>query len=369
LNLSYGLDTAGTLPDSVVIAATSETGASLAWTMDGTTWTPFTGSFVQKLSGTAKVRAQVVGKDDSIASLKPFTLYHANRAPTVGLTAASLSAKSYLGTFSATVAKVTDWGIGDEIQTGTWEVQNFDQVDTQFVSKLAVDAGGKLSGTLPRDTSVVVKVRLRIKDNGGTSSGGVDLSAWTDWISISIVDTVLDPKLNVYRAIRMPDGKTWMRSNLRYQVLSAPEACYRDSCEKYGVQYSMYTAFIGGDTIAPTRGACPAGWHIAEKNDWTKLKLSTMDHGVAPGDSIYGLRAIGAWAWSGKSGTGGIRPATGTHGDFLYPNGSFAMYGHELWVWLPSDREMVLAPKTYGLQNGSLDASGPDVGAVRCVKD
>lgn len=367
LTLSYGLDTLGTLPDSVVIAATSETGASLAWSLDGKTWTPFTGSFVQKTSGTAQVRAQVVGKNDKVASLKAFTLFHANRAPTAALTATSLSAKSYLGTISGSVVKVTDWGIGDGVQTGAWEVQNFDLADTQFVSKLVVDASGRLTGNIKVDTTVSLKVRFRVRDNGGTANGGVDLSDWTDWLPINIVDTVRDHQGNSYRARRMPDGKTWMRSNLRYQVLSAPEACYKDSCEKYGVQYSMYTAFIGGDSTARTRGACPAGWHIAEKSEWTDLMQSTME--VGSSDSLYNLRAVDAWRWEGKSGTGGIRPGTRAFGDFLYPNGTWAMYGHELWVWLPRDNRLVGAPQIYGIQNGNLSASGPEAGAVRCVKD
>lgn len=366
LTLSYGLDTLGTLPDSVVIAATSETGASLAWSMDGKIWTPFTGSFVQKTSGTAQVRAQVVGKDDKVASLKAFALYHANRAPTVVLTVASLSAKSYSGAFSAVVAKVADWGIGDGVQTGTWEVQNFDLADTQFVSKLAVDAAGKLSGTFPRDTSVVVKVRLRIKDNGGAVNGGVDLSAWTDWISINIVDTVLDPKLNVYRAVRMPDGKTWMRSNMRHQIQFPGEACPQDSCERYGIRYSVTTAFIGGAAKAPAQSTCPAGWHIAQKSEWTRLFVSTMDSGTT--DSMYNLRVGGVWDWSGKAGSG-VRPGSGEFGNFVLPNGYYAMYGDEFWVWLPVDGDQITEPTLYGLQYGNTVSVDQEAGAVRCVKD
>lgn len=366
LDLSYGLDTAGTLPDSVVIAAASESGASLAWSMDGKAWTPFTGSFVQKTSGTAQVRAQVVGKDDKIASLKAFTLYHANRAPTVALTATSVSAKSYSGTFSAMVAKVTDWGIGDGIQTGTWEVQNFDLADTQFVSKLSIDASGKLSGTLPRDTSVVVKVRFRIKDNGGTANGGVDQSSWTNWVSISIVDTVLDPKLNVYRAIRMPDGKTWMRSNMRYQIQFPGEACPQDSCERYGIRYSVTTAFIGGATKVPAQSVCPAGWHIAQKSEWTRLFTSTMEAGAS--DSMYNLRVGGAWDWSGKGGSG-VRPGSGRFGDFVLPNGYYAMYGDELWVWLPADGDQITEPTLYGLQYGTTSSVDQEAGGVRCIRD
>ena len=169
LTLSYGADTLSTLPDSVVIKAISEAGATLAWSVDGTTWTPFTGSFVQKASGTAQVRAQVTGKDDAIASLKAHTLYHLNHAPTIALTSTGLLVKSYAGTFSANVVKMTDWGAGDDLQTATYKVQMFDMADTQFVTGLSVNAQGQLSGSVRIDTSVTLKLRIRAKDNGGTS--------------------------------------------------------------------------------------------------------------------------------------------------------------------------------------------------------
>ncbi|MEK7392719.1 MAG: hypothetical protein AAB214_09150, partial [Fibrobacterota bacterium] len=288
LSLSYGMDTLGTLPDSVVIAATSESGANLAWSLDGTTWTSFTGSFAQKLSGKAKVRAQVAGKDDSVASLKAFTLYHANRAPTVALTTTGIVAKSYLGKFSAGVVKVTDWGLGDDLQKGVFQVQHFDMADTLFISALSIDSLGALSGMIKIDTSVIVKVRVRVRDNGGIASRGVDTSDWSAWLPIQIVDTVTDPSLNVYRAIRMPDGKTWMRSNMRYQIQFPGEACPQDSCVRFGIRYSVTTAFVGGAAKHPAQSTCPAGWRIAQKSEWTRLFSSTMESGAS--DSMYNLR-------------------------------------------------------------------------------
>lgn len=364
LTLSYGEDTSSTLPDSVVIQAVSEAGATLAWSLDGTTWTAFTESFAQKASGTAQVRAKVAGKDDNILSLKAFTLYHLNHAPTIALTSSGLLVKSYLGTFSAGVVKVTDWGAGDDIQTATYRVQMFDLADTQFVASLSVNSQGQLSGTLRIDTSVTLKVRIRAKDNGGTSGGGVDTSAWSAWLLIQIVDTVLDPSLNSYRAIRMPDGKTWMRSNLRYQVQVPGESCKNDSCEKYGVQYSQTTAFINGTSSSPTQSLCPTSWHLADKTEWQNLFISTMSESSS--DSLYALKAPGQWNSCFQGCT--IDPASGAYGDFLVPNGTYAMYGAELWVWMPRDHKTISTEGAYALKHSSFN-SAPPVAAIRCVKD
>jgi len=289
LKLSYGLDTTGTLPDSVVIAATSETGASLAWSMDGVAWVPFTGSFVQKLSGAALVRAQVDGKDDSIASLKSFTLFHANHAPTVALSSPGITLKSYLGTFQVQAASVVNWGAGDAGQSGAWEVQSFVASDLQFLSDMVVDASGKLSGTIKIDTSLTLKVRLRLRDDGGTANGGVDLSEWTGWLEIQLVDTVMDRGGNIYRARRMPDGKIWMRSNLRTRpITSTSDRCASSNCDTYGALYTWSEAMnlpVSADSLwqniaANPTGLCPEKWGVPSEEDWATLEsqigLQTM---------------------------------------------------------------------------------------------
>lgn len=245
-------------------------------------------------------------------------------------------------------------------------MQHFDMADTLFISALSIDSLGALSGMIKIDTSVIVKVRVRVRDNGGIASRGVDTSDWSAWLPIQIVDTVMDPSLNVYRAIRMPDGKTWMRSNMRYQIQFPGEACPQDSCMRFGIRYSVTTAFVGGAAKNPVQSTCPAGWHIAQKSEWTRLFSSTMESGSS--DSMYNLRVGGTWDWSGKGGSG-VRPGSGMYGEFLLPNGHYAMYGDELWVWLPTDGDQITAPTLYGLQNGSTFSVDQAAGAVRCVKD
>jgi hypothetical protein len=296
LSLSYGLDTLGTLPDSVVIAATTESGASLAWSMDGTTWTSFTGSFAQKLSGKAKVRAQVAGKDDSVASLKAFTLYHANRAPTVALTTTGIVAKSYLGAISASVAKVVDWGAGDidgASAAGTCELQIFSPVDTMILSNLSVQAkplatGNTMScvlkGFVKVDTILSNKVRFRVRDNGGTANGGVDSSDWTDWVAISIADTVQNQQGGSYRARRMPDGKTWMRTNWLSGTWSQTMG-FASTCDTTDCADQIQTMH---------RGACPVGWHVPTHAEWSALFRATMPVGGT--DSTVALRSGAGWS-------------------------------------------------------------------------
>lgn len=292
LSLSYGLDTLGTLPDSVVISAASETGAGLAWSLDGRTWTPFTGSFVQKASGTAQVRAQVVGKDDSIASLKAFTLFHANHAPVVSATTTEIVAKSYLGSFSGQVARVDDWGLGDvdgASASGTCEMETSAPVDTTILSNLSVGAKPSalsktsciLAGVIDVDSSIAIKVRFRVRDNGGTANGGVDLSAWTDWVTVQIVDTVVDRDGNSYRARRMPDGKVWMRSNLMVRPPNAASnRCASSNCPLYGALYTWSEAMglpSSADSVLtkmadnPT-GICPEKWVVPSEVDWIVLE-------------------------------------------------------------------------------------------------
>ncbi len=386
LTLSYGLDTLGTLPDSVVIAATSETGASLAWSLDGKTWTPFTGSFVQKTSGTAQVRAQVVGKDDKISSLKAFTLYHANHAPRISLTTTGIVAKSYLGTFSGYVARVDDWGVGDVdgmSASGTCEMETSAPVDTTILSSLSVGAKPSalsktsciLAGVINVDTSIAIKVRFRVRDNGGTANGGVDLSDWTDWLPINIVDTVRDHQGNSYRARRMPDGKVWMRSNLMIgtwaQGLALPSECDTIAC---------------GDQIRePHQGSCMNGWHVPSVREWQSLfgasMLPSESHG-APPDSTGALRSGSNWV-SGASFNGADK-----YGQFLIPRQlRCSPYNSEEFL-LPVEHSekkagtMSLVPQfsanfPSGISYNSMDKLGaPYTGSkrcnlysVRCVKD
>lgn len=386
LSLSYGKDTSLTLPDSVVIAAASETDATLAWSIDGTAWTPFTGSFAQKTSGTVQVRAQVVGKDDKISSLKAFTLYHANHAPNIALTTTGVVVKSYFGAISENVAKVVDWGFGDingASASGTCELQTFAPVDTTILSGLSVQAkplatGNTMScilkGFINVDTTMAIKVRFRVRDNGGTANGGVDLSDWTDWVTVDIVDTVLDEQNNSYRARRMPDGKVWMRSNMVAIDISVdPDTyCATGGCEKFGRLYSFAQAFgkQGMNSIAlqthPARGICPVGWHLSARSEWSSLFKATIPAGQS--DSLFALRRDSTFMIDSK-GYVYYYLGGGEYGDFVLPNGNYTYTGPEFFLHLPIETGVLTSVSNFGLLTMRENPNAYPTAGVRCVKD
>lgn len=375
VNLSYGVDTTVTLPDSAVVVAQSDAGAKFWWSIGGTSWTEFAGRMTWRTNGALQIRAAVAGKDTNTITLPTRQFYHVNHAPTVAIVKNSVVVKSYLGSLALSGAvKVLDWGLGDGVQSGTWEVQFQDPSSSQFLTKASTDAQGNIGGLITKDTSVTLKFRMRVKDDGGTAHGGADSSAWTDWMNLQIVDTVQDVDHNAYRAIRMPDGKVWMRSNLR----TMPETQFdpdtscpsKGGCEA-GRLYSQIQAFTYSAAMnntlfnAPARGICPSGWHISAKSEWTSLFKATIPPGET--DSLFALRKDSTWHWSGKQTSGGMRAGSGVFGDFVLPNGFFAMYGDELWLWLPKQAvEYPSGPGTYGLQ---FQGASNERAGIRCVMD
>lgn len=376
LNISYGVDTAATLPDSAVVVALSDAGAKFWWSIGGTSWTEFSGRMTWRTNGALQIRVTVAGKDTNTKILPNRQFYHVNRAPTVAVVKNSVVVKSYLGSFTvAGVAKVLDWGLGDGVQSGSWELQFQDPSANQFLAKVSTDAQGNIGGLITKDTSVTLKFRMRVKDDGDTSNGGVDLSAWTDWMNLQLVDTVQDVDHNAYRAIRMPDGKVWMRSNLRTlpETQFDPDtSCPNKGCDA-GRLYSQVQAFTYGATmnstlyLAPARGVCPSGWHVAARLEWSTLYAAALPSGST--DSLISLRTGGTWSWSGKGGAGGYRDGNGTFGNFLVPNGTYTMNGDESWVWIPKDAgPNPTGPAIFGHQFQPT-SSIPSRAGIRCVMD
>jgi len=301
-------------PDSVTVLAASDAGASFSWSLDGKTWTPCLASFSQKTSGTIRVKAHVEGKTDSVVTGTLYDLYHANHAPVIALSPTSLVAKSYLGGFKLSAASVTSWGAGDSTQTGTWQVQQYAATDSQFLSGLSMTTNGTLDGTIKLDTSIILKVRFRLKDNGGTARGGVDTSVWSDWQSIQIVDTVLDAQGNSYRARRMPDGKVWMRENLHTKAPFGDTAWARSpnvdpDSAKYlyhsGRNYTWAQA-MALDSICDTstckpsgiqRGICPTGWHVSDLTEWQQLITSLGSSNTVDSIGLRRIRAGSNWKY------------------------------------------------------------------------
>jgi uncharacterized protein (TIGR02145 family) len=73
-----------------------------------------------------------------------------------------------------------------------------------------------------------------------------------------------------YRAIKIGDD-TWMAENLNYQPPTGNSWCYKNDdsyCDKYGRMYDWKTALR----------ACPAGWHLSSRDDWTNLVVATGNY-------------------------------------------------------------------------------------------
>jgi len=66
----------------------------------------------------------------------------------------------------------------------------------------------------------------------------------------------------VYRTVKMPDGKVWMAQNLNYKIENS--WCYdndESNGDKYGRLYTWEAA----------QKACPTGWHLPYDVEWESL--------------------------------------------------------------------------------------------------
>lgn len=366
LSWHWGSDSSATLPDSLALVLQSAPRARLYWSRDPRTWTPFDGRVVLKSGGWLWMRAISDSLDERIDSVEVRPLHHVNHPPEIALGTRSATIQSYLGTVRIPNAlRVTDWGLGDGVQTGLWEIRTEDSAAMGLFSNVLVDAQGTLSGDVVKDTSLVVRFRARIRDDGGRANGGSDLSAWSDWLELRIVDTVLDRDGNVYRARRMPDGKVWMRSNLRTTPRSDSNvACFNTDCEGNGAFYSWSDVFSdsGADTYG-YQGNCPLGWRLASNDDLIKLVDATK---TDDNDPAKPLRAGSGWSEPCPGDTSRSCPLESgdAYGGFFRPNG-------ERWLSLvvASGPEPGGSPGGGGIQRGF---SGPDPRAtawgVRCLR-
>jgi len=101
--------------------------------------------------------------------------------------------------------------------------------------------------------------------------------------------------------------QTWMAENLNYKVDSS--WCYTnsvDSCAKYGRLYQWASAMglsaiynstsASGVISTPHQGACPAGWHIPTKAEWSSLENSVGGIGTAG----TALKSTSGWYHDGN---------------------------------------------------------------------
>jgi uncharacterized protein (TIGR02145 family) len=324
--------------------------------------------------GAVKIAFSVV---DSLGASAQDTLTLAvnpvNHAPKI-LTVMPNFVYSYKGEQSRRFGTLT-WDDATTGQSGHVDVR---WPDTQLVALWVDSSTGDLHAKPKVDTSMTVKFQVRAHDDGGIAYAGVDTGAWSDTISLQIVDTVLDDQKNVYRVARMPDGKVWMRSNFRSTGQTAPPpettyTCFKSDCATHGVQYTEVQAFTYGATInaalynVTAQGVCPPGWHMAARSEWTALfKAANSSTGT---DSIYAFMSDTGWYAYTTKGSGAM-PGGNKYGEFLYPSMNSGQFNTGVdipYFWAPGEKSISAGAYTPG--SSSFSAFSSTRATVRCVSD
>ena len=196
-----------------------------------------------------------------------------------------------------------------------------------------------------------------------------------------------DPATNTLKDLR--DGKTyrtvtienqvWMAENLNYEVENS--LCYKssaDSCAKYGRLYFWAAAMDSAKTgcgygltcsqTMPVQGACPSGWHLPSRTEWSSLIMT------AGGPLVAGvhLKAGSDWYTSGR-GTDAFH-FTALPAGFWNVDYDFRQAGVVTSFWSSTEDDSV-SVYSMGMNYSSKGASlGPSDKAysaysVRCLKD
>jgi len=90
-----------------------------------------------------------------------------------------------------------------------------------------------------------------------------------------------------YKIVKIGE-RTWMAENLNYNANGS--VCYGNdpaNCEKYGRLYNWETALE----------ACPYGWHLPSKNEWSEL------YKAVGGDKVAGKKLKFRSGWKESNGT------------------------------------------------------------------
>jgi uncharacterized protein (TIGR02145 family) len=261
---------------------------------------------------------------------------------------------------------------------------------------LLVQNNGGVRLVYSGDSSVVVQIVISAIDEGGEENGGKNSSTRSVWIRM--VDRVKDFDGNEYSYRRMPDGKFWMKQNLRVKPRNGDitDSCggfiyfrQRTSCEEYGRLYSWLQAMNvdaacdNEECIANVKdghqGLCPDGWRIATTNDWSALFKETIEPGNS--DSSYNLKSTDtSWQYyattfptrysgSGKFGSF-LEPVTQPHSGVRYSAGGVNFWRPEWGIKNGSIPRIEVPPEIvidkYATQE--YIGQGKGLSSVRCVR-
>jgi hypothetical protein len=273
----------------------------------------------------------LIGHDSLILTVNPV-----NHAPQLTLESTEFTDTTWTG-FLVSPGAGAAFDDATRNQGGVAEIQWENPSDSLLVSFQSNGGrGGMLAGFSAKvDTTLDVAFRLRLRDNGGTDHGGVDTSAWSSRVVLHLVDSLKDAQGNGYRARRMPDGKVWMRSNLR---MAPPDGAYSycapSDCPD-GVNYMSSTVFWSSGATSTSvnqqgfQGICPVGWRMMSRFDLSNLFKSVPI--PDPTDSAFSLRSVGGWMVGCGHGSMCPLASSDSYGGFFKSSGS------DLKLWVAAD--------------------------------
>lgn len=218
---------------------------------------------------------------------------HVNRAPSFDLASQTLPITSFKGRQSFVLATNIKWDV-DSTQRGRFDVALQNVLDTSLVRYIAMAPSGSLTIESAVDSSFSVKFRVRAQDSSGVGHAGVDTSGWSDWVTAVFADTLHDRFGNAYTARRMPDGKVWLKSDLKSDPSQGvTQSGYFSWTQAMALDSSCQTTNCAVST--PHQGVCPKGWHIPDTTEWRNLVASAGEFHlrVRDGWSEYGPSADG----------------------------------------------------------------------------
>lgn len=181
-------------------------------------------------------------------------------------------------TINITGSKPT-YGIGKwEIITGSGTIQNASNYSTSFTA----------------NTNGSVLLLWSIKNSCGISKDTLRVSF------LQTSPTITDYDGNVYQTISI-GSQTWMKENLKslhYSDGSIISGAYaydnvEDNVTKYGRLYT-WNAAMKGSVIEGAQGACPTGWHVPSKADWSTLTTHLGGMSIAGGK----MKDLSTYYWN-----------------------------------------------------------------------
>jgi uncharacterized protein (TIGR02145 family) len=184
-------------------------------------------------------------------------------------------------------------------------------------------------------------------NDGGVENGGGDAVAFLNRFragGASYTTSFKDERDGKpYKAVKMPDGKTWMAENLNYTSENITGKCYDNEesyCDRYGRLYNW--------DEANNSNSCPPGWKLPSENDWNNLIIVASPRPGTKLKSKDGWLAGGGYELDDINGTDDFKFSALPGGCLLYdcpegcPDGKFISEGYSGSWWTSTVRDVTI---------------------------